>query len=251
MNKKIAISVVSHGQVELLNKYLESIVSCTEVSELVVTHNIPEEDLRIDIPDGVKLHIIKNKKRQGFGDNHNRAFEITDSEFFCVLNPDIWFTSNVFNDLISKMEINPELGLLSTLVLDKNGKIQDSFRVFPSIFNLFKKNIFSRRKPFTYPFDSNDDLIDSEWIAGMFMFFRSSVYRKISGFDEKFFLYCEDVDISLRIKKNNFLIRIHPGLQVYHDARRSSRKNIGFFVLHLKSFLRLYILYPYKAFKIT
>lgn len=246
MNRNIAISVVSHGQVALLNKYLPSIVSCPEISELVVTHNVLENELEVEIPAKVKLIVIKNEGKKGFGENHNQAFKETSSEFFCVVNPDIWLLENVFSKLVTVMSKDENFGLLSTIVLDKEGHIQDSFRNFPDILSLLRRRLV-RRKPHLSIITQKEEIIRPEWIAGMFMFFRSSLYQQILGFDEKFFLYCEDIDISLKTLRHGFSIGVCSDLSVYHDARRDSSKNLAYLKLHLNSLIRLYTLYPKKA----
>ena len=65
-------------------------------------------------------------------------------------------------------------------------------------------------------------------------------YKKMKGFNENYFLYCEDVDMGLRLKKKGFSTLINRNVYVEHNARRDSHKNIKYFLYHLKSYLRLY-----------
>ena len=75
----------------------------------------------------------------------------------------------------------------------------------------------------------------------MFMIFRSDVFREIGGFDEKFFLYYEDVDICWRLRQKGYEIKLIPSVEVIHDARRESRKNWRYARWHLASMARYLI----------
>jgi hypothetical protein len=80
-----------------------------------------------------------------------------------------------------------------------------------------------------------------EWVAGMFMMFRNSAYKKLNGFDEHFFLYYEDVDICVRAWKVGLKVLACPSVSVVHDARRESRRNIRYLWWHLTSMIRYFV----------
>ena len=109
------------------------------------------------------------------------------------------------------------------------GNVQDTKRSYPSIINLIKREIFKIKEK-----NNGED-----WLAGMFLVFRTNVLKKIK-FDNNFFLYCEDVDISLRLtqKKYNFLL--DKKTSVVHIAQKTSRKNLKFTFFHIKSYFYLW-----------
>src|SRR5690606_29874744 len=91
-----------------------------------------------------------------------------------------------------------------------------------------------------YAVRADDPSFFPEWVAGMFMLFRSDAYARLGGFDEKFFLYYEDVDICARIWRQGMKIIACPSATVTHDARRDSRKKLRYMYWHLKSMARYF-----------
>ena len=85
------------------------------------------------------------------------------------------------------------------------------------------------------------------WVNGAFMLFRASVYRGLGGFDERYFMYCEDVDICLRLQLAGFALS-RSSVKVTHAAQRSSRVNIRHLAWHVVSLLRLWTSKPYRDF---
>ena len=102
-----------------------------------------------------------------------------------------------------------------------------------TIFSIFKRLFI--RGHLEYPIPRKSLNIHPCWIAGMFMLFKAKAFESCGGFDENFFLYCEDADICLRLKGMGYEIIGCTDAKVVHDARRYSMKKINFFFLHLKS----------------
>lgn len=238
----ITISIVSHMQMSLIEKLIQQIIDYKEISSIILTHNTLNED-KLKLNSKNKVVEIFNNSPIGFAKNHNNAFNYCKTKYFCVLNPDIEFNDNLFHKLIVEMK-NNNLSLISPLIVNKSSGEEDSCRDFPSILNLLKKNFMSIKPKIL----SINEIIYSEWIGGMFMLFRSDHYMKINGFDDKFRLYCEDVDLCIRIKKNKLKFGTYKKKFVIHDARRNSRKNLKFLYYHFKSLIRLYFKYPNKIF---
>lgn len=113
--------------------------------------------------------------------------------------------------------------------------MEDSARRFPTVATLLKKIFAERREP-DYPVDRGPLVVD--WLAGMFMLFRSDAYRSVGGFDEAYFLYYEDVDLCHRLGSIGSSAIYAPQAEVTHDARRASRREPGLAVQHLLSALR-------------
>jgi len=240
-NPLVCLSIVSHGQGELVCQLLRSIKKhCTGYPlKVVVTLNIEEpfhgRDLQLSHP----LKIRKNKTVQGFGKNHNEAFEKEcDAKYFCVLNPDILLRSNPFPKLIEILE-DSKNGVAGPTLLDSAGRLQDSARRFPS-----PKRIMLRRlgkKGNVDDFRTKDQYIYPDWIAGMFMLFPSRIFSALKGFDERFFMYCEDADICMRLMNDQLRIVCARNVTVIHDPRRQSHRSISHFYWHVCSLCRFFI----------
>jgi GT2 family glycosyltransferase len=227
----VAVSIVSHGHGNMVSRLIAQLLECPEISRIIITKNISEQLL---IPKSPLVCVIENKSPKGFGENHNSAFTRIKEDYFCPLNPDIILATNPFPLLIESLKRH-KAELVAPKVLNESGGIEDSARYFPTFLSLIKKLFFKIHGH--YNLAENHDVFYPEWIAGMFMFFQSSAYEKLSGFDNKYFLYYEDVDICIRLWKNGMKLVVDPSIYVVHNARRASRHNFSHMKMHLKSML--------------
>lgn len=233
-HQPITVSVVSHGQGRLVAALLEDLVRCPDVSAVVLTQNIPEDD--IPCPESLLPHVrlIRNEHPLGFAANHNQAFRQCATPLFAVLNPDIRLDCDPFRPLLEAITASGA-GLAAPTVRNPQGMMEDSARYFPTPVRLAAK-IFRANDGRILVAGHNTVRVD--WVAGMFMLFLSAAFRGIGGFDEGFFLYYEDVDICARLWKTGRKVIFHPGASVIHDAQRTSRKDFRYMMWHMASLAR-------------
>lgn len=234
----VRLSMVSHGQARLANRFLADLELTSEVSELVVTENIPEAGLVL--PTGMPVRRSVNAIPKGFAGNHNQAFEGATERFFCVANPDIRLLSNPFPALLSAMQ-DPRVGLVAPLVLSPLGHPEDNARRFPTPWNLTGKLLGWGDGRHHLPPSSVPSPQPVEWVAGMFLLFRAEAFRDVGGFDAKFHLYYEDVDICARLWKSGWKVMCDPGVTVVHEAQRASRRNLRYMSWHAASMARYFV----------
>ena len=208
------------------------LVDCPEVAEILVTRNIPES---LACNDDTRVLYLENPSPKGFGANHNAAFRRSTQPFFCVLNPDVELTGNPFPELLKALE-RTRAGVVAPLVKSPEGAIADSVRRFPTIRSLVRKALGGDSA--AYALAEGHSEIFPEWVAGMFMLFQRSAFGRLGGFDERFFLYYEDVDICVRAWKDNVPVAVCQRVAVIHDARRDSHRNVIYFLRHLASMAR-------------
>jgi len=234
----ISVSVVSHGQIGLVALLLQDIARhCgLESIELILTLNF-DEPLPFD-PNhfSFSIVVIRNAKPKGFSANHNHALSCARGDYFCVINPDIRFDVNPFPVLIDCFE-NPHIGVVAPLVLGPLGDIEDSTRTFPTPKKIIKKAF---AKTLERDYLPGLDLIHPDWVGGMFMLFRRSVFEILEGFDERYYLYYEDVDICARLKLQSFQAVLCPTSPIVHHAQRSSHNNIKYLRWHIVSMMRFF-----------
>lgn len=221
----------------MVEAIVDKLLTYGQVSKIIITKNIPEQ---LYLPDSPKISVISNDNPEGFGFNHNQAFKFVTEEFFCVLNPDIIFVNNPFNELVAAAQRH-DSAIISPMIKSPNGKIEDSVRYFPTIKSLLNKFFFKYEGK--YIFEADSSIFSPEWVAGMFMLFKTYDFSFVKGFDTKYYLYYEDVDICVRIWEAGRNIIICPYVHVIHDARRTSRRNLRFALWHCRSMLRYLIKY--------
>jgi N-acetylglucosaminyl-diphospho-decaprenol L-rhamnosyltransferase len=230
----ISVSVVSHGQAHLVSRLLRDIRSLgRDDLQIILTVNLPET-LPAEARAQEGVEVIRNATARGFGANHNAAFRAARGEFFCVLNPDIRLAQDPFPALLTALR-EPQVALAAPCIVDGGGRLEDSARRFPTVASLLKK-LFRLAPRLDYPADQPPPSPD--WVAGMFMLFRREAFEKAGGFDARFFLYYEDVDLCRRLRRLGFDVRLVPQATVTHEAQRASRRDLKHMLWHAKSMLR-------------
>ena len=242
MKNVVTVSIVSHRQCLLMEKLLSDLsLHCShDICDVILTINVEES-----VPDvsgyNFPVQIIKNHIPQGFGTNHNAAFKFAHGDFFCVLNPDIRLAMNPFPRLL-ELARQSDVGVVAPRVVNNSGDREDSERRFPTPSELMKKIAGGKSAVWSdvHPVSSPD------WIAGMFMLFPRSVFEKLHGFDERYFLYYEDVDLCARLALAGYKRLVCSDVTVVHDARRSSHGNLRYAAMHLKSIFRFFFSDVYR-----
>lgn len=233
----IAVSVVSHGQGELVAKLLEDLARCSCISEIILTQNIPECEIVCPVSLRTRVRVIRNDQPLGFAANHNQAFRLCDSSMFAVLNPDIRFEGDPFPLLMHAIAVSGA-AIVAPAVRNPHGALEDSIRRFPTFSGLVSKVL--RLSSGSIHFDAESEQFCPDWVAGMFMLFRRDAYADLAGFDEDFFLYYEDVDICVRAWRAGMKIVVCPTVSVVHDARRDSHRSLRHMRWHLASMARYF-----------
>jgi len=210
----------------MVRDLIRDLHSCPEVSQILLTNNIPDS-LRYGFSKKVKVKF--NDRPLGYGANHNCAFRSCRTSFFCVMNPDIRIVKNPFPALIRAMQ-DPGLAVCAPKIVSPAGQEEDSHRQFPDIISLLGKALGGVDGK--VPLGQGRSWERNSWLGGMFLFLRSEAFRKVGGFDEKFFLYYEDVDLCARLICAGYRVRQVPSVSVVHDARRQSRRSITFASWH-------------------
>jgi N-acetylglucosaminyl-diphospho-decaprenol L-rhamnosyltransferase len=234
-SKKISVSIVSHGQSNLIRPLLEDISRLQlQGLELLLTINIPEDETPYQNT-GLSIIFIRNQRPRGFGENHNNAFSLSVGDLFVVVNPDIRLTEFNFDILCESMNMN-FVGVAAPLVVNSSGKVQLTARKFPTTIALLER-LLGIKSSSHYPVGGNSYTVD--WVAGMFMLFRREAFAAVKGFDDdRFFLYYEDVDICRRLKLAGWDVLFDPRTRVEHDAQRASHRSLKYLIWHLTSATR-------------
>lgn len=233
----ITVSIVSHGHGELVGHLLSDLVACTEVSAIILTLNIPEPDIPVPPALVDRLICIRNEAPQGFGANHNQAFRQVATPYFCILNPDIRIFEDPFPALLQSLA-GGAYALAAPMIVNIDGEIEDSARYLPSPWGVFRKLL--GRGDGRYHYQAGDPAFTPDWVGGMFMLVSSEAFRAMNGFDERFFLYYEDVDLCARMTLARRRLILCPQAIAVHDARRASHRSLRFLRWHLGSILRFF-----------
>ncbi|MGR5410985.1 glycosyltransferase family 2 protein [Vibrio sp. PNB22_8_1] len=240
----VFISVVSHGHSSLIQE-LRCLNQLCEDFIVVVKSNIAGDDFN-ELASHDNVFWINEAFGKGFGQNNNLVFSFCQQElgmkeedYFVVFNPDVHMETSELSKLIYLME--NEKSKLSAINLYKDkqqSEYDNSIRMFPSLPQFVKSFLGF----------GNDSILDKskisertkvDWAAGSFLAFTAEHYRALGGFDESYFMYCEDIDICFRSNKIGESVIYYPQVHAYHLAKHANRKLLSkHFLWHVSSVAR-------------
>lgn len=250
----LSVSVVSHGHGAHLLQLLQLLAQ--QPCRVWLTLNIPEPDVLRSLGGGDPqagyvnglsvIHLIHNASPKGFGANHNQAF-IRDQSCpdaarnFAVLNPDLQWSSNPWPAMLDLVG-QDRVGCVYPVQQDTNGHEQDHRRALPTPGALWHRYV----RPKTLTVYSQPA---TDWVNAAMLLFPVEVYRALGGFDERYYMYCEDVDLCLRLQLSGYRLVEASSARVTHVAHRASHRNLRHLAWHLRSLTRLWLSRPYARYR--
>ena len=209
----ITASIVTYNSAPVIGACLEHLVrSTTRPLEIVIVDNVSRDDTLAQLaPWRERVRVQVNAENIGFGCGHNAALAEATGRYFLILNPDIELPPGGLDQLADYLDQHPACGAVSPLLDEGNGSIRGCATMYPgnnytaTAFNLLPGTIAA--------------------LQGACLLVRADLYRKIGGFDPSFFLYAEDLDLSLVIRKRGYELHCLDTLRVRHLGGHSERSH--------------------------
>lgn len=249
--------VLYRNDPSLIRDVLASVRATGGDLRVCVVDNSPTDSLRTVVEES-ECAYIHDPSNPGFGASHNRALrELPASEYHLVVNPDISFPPESMNALLDFLRAEPDVGLVTPRILFPNGEPQYLCKRYPSLFLLFARRFIPGRLQFLVKrwmdrYEMRDcgydRIMEVPYASGCFMLFRRAVLDRIGGFDDRFFLYMEDADISVRVAKDGFRVLYYPGAHVFHHWQRGSHKSLKLTWTSIRSSLYFFSKHGWKLF---
>ncbi len=191
------------------------------------------------------IEYIFNNKNIGFGAGHNTVIDNIKnySKYHLILNPDVSFEPSVIPNLIKAMEKDEELAMIAPKVAFPNGAHQYTCRKYPTVLEMISRKMGIFKKYVQEREYRNLDLTKSfypNFIHGCFHLFKTEDFININGFDERYFLYMEDVDICRKIDAIGKKKMYYPLEEITHILKKGSSKNSKLFIRHFLSSLKYF-----------
>ncbi|MEE9409167.1 MAG: glycosyltransferase [Polaribacter sp.] len=233
--KELSVSLVMYcNDIVELTLAINSALKSSLVGKVYLIDNSPTNALKKLIKlDTERIVYLFQNSNLGFGRAHNIGIKLSEEERFkyhLILNPDVEFKENVLEKLHSYMEGNLKCGMTMPKVLYKNGDLQYLCKKVPTVFELFGKRLpfKSLQKSINnrlelHNFDYNQ-ILNVPYLSGCFMFCRVSCFHKVGLFDDRYFMYMEDLDLS-RSFHRHFETIFFPEVKILHGFRSESRVN--------------------------
>lgn len=242
-NNITASIVVFKNNPVFLSKAIGCFLTGAPNGKLFIVDNSPDDSLR-PLCEGDRIWYFFVGKNIGFGAAHNIAIRKAmerNCPYHVVLNPDVYFEETVLQNLFRFMDDHQGIGLAMPKVLYPDGRPQYLCKLLPSPLTLISRRLGSRLKiihtrnyKYELQFSGYNQIMDVPFLSGCFMFLRMEALKKVGLFDERIFLYTEDIDLTRRIHRH-FRTVFYPHVTIYHYHERASYKNLLTFFHHAGS----------------
>ncbi|TAG47662.1 MAG: glycosyltransferase family 2 protein [Betaproteobacteria bacterium] len=244
--------VVFEPNLESLHAVLSSAQACSDLQSGVVVDNGTSAEAKALVTQFPKFRYELNPDgNAGFGNAHNFAFRsLPAAPFHAVLNPDIRFEPEAIRRLLEAMAADRTIQLTGPALYNADGSQQLLCKRYPSIRALLARRFLPLDVTQWLGFDVDANYfemrdadyareIEPEFLSGALMMFRRDTYERLRGFDERFFLYFEDCDITLRARRLGRAVYV-PGARVTHDWARGSHRSLKLTWVTVVSLVRLF-----------
>lgn len=240
---RISASIVLYKTPE---SQLTRLLDCLARSSICVDiYLIDNSPIALDMPCFHRPNVtyIRAATNRGYGAGHNIALRrlLNLTEFHFVINPDIYFGTTELERMLRFIEQHPQIGQLMPKVIYPDGSLQYLCKLLPTPADLILRRFSfgpltkfaqQRNERFELRHTNYDTVMDVPYLSGCFMLFRTSALKQVGLFDERFFMYPEDVDLTRRMHAK-FRTVFYPGATVVHDHARQSYKTARALWVHL------------------
>lgn len=230
-----------------LSLLLSTILQCSLVKRIYLVDNSPTDKLKYLANDD-RIQYIFNNKNIGYGAGHNIAIRLgisSEVDYHVVLNPDVMFNTGTLDTLANYMDANLAVGHIMPKLIYPNGNIQYVCRLLPTPFDLIGRRFLpsfitkKRNQHFEMCASGYNKVMNVPYLNGSFMFFRLKAVKEVGVFDERFFMYPEDIDITRRIYKHYKTI-FFPYATATHSYERGSYKSTKLLFIHIVNMIKYF-----------
>lgn len=198
----------------------------------VVDNASPDESAKWVKAHYPEVHLIASNENLGFGKGNNGVLPFLSSRYHMLVNPDVTFAPETIQFGMAYMDQHPEIAVLTPRVLNMDGTEQFLPKKEPSIRYLLGGRLEKLGKPFatwreeyTWKNENITAPCNAKFATGCFLLIRTEIFQRMNGFDERFFMYQEDSDLSKRVQEYG-TITYHPDFTVNHAWERENTKKL-------------------------
>lgn len=242
----ITSSIVTYKTSESELKKVQNCLCESSVERIYIVDNSPNDELHQSV-NGFNNNVeyIYGQGNVGYGAAHNIAIRKAIEEganYHIIINPDVYFEKGTIEKLHEYMEVNSDVGLVMPKIINLDKELQYLCKLLPTPIDLigrrfipFKSYVAKRNYDYEMRGSEYDKEISVPFLSGCFMFMRIEALQQTGGFDDNFFMYCEDIDLCRRISMSGYRTMYYPEATVTHAHKKESFKNKAMLRAHIKS----------------
>ncbi len=229
---KVSVVILNYNVRYFLEQCILSVQSAIKTidAEIIIVDNNSEDDSCKMVKDRFpQIRLIENKENVGFSRANNQAVKVAKGEYICILNPDTAVSENTFTKCLDYVETLGNIGALGAYLMDGTGNfLPESKRNVPTpMVSLLKLMGFVKKYYTSHISEEEKGKVDV--LVGAFMFMKRSVYNEVGGFDEDYFMYGEDIDLSYKIVKAGYENQYCGEIKILHYKGESTQKDAVYF----------------------
>ncbi|MFN2413435.1 MAG: glycosyltransferase [Pyrinomonadaceae bacterium] len=216
-------------------------------ARLYIIDNSPTEEINEQLIADDRIEYFHNPQNNGYVAHNIAMKKSIDAKFryHLVLNPDLVFWREVLPTIVKFMDAEHNIGLLIPKVFYTTGELQYLCKLLPTPTDFFARLVLprswaaKRMQKFELRVSRYNRVMNVPYISGCFMFLRNSVLRDVGLFDERFFMYSEDIDLSRRINEKYRSV-FFPHASIVHRHNAESYRNLRLFKIHFENVFRYF-----------
>lgn len=236
--------IVTYNSEPALNRLLSTPNLFSSFSRLIVVDNASRDNTCLRA-DEAGLEVCRLTSNVGFGAAANAGADLVRTDVFALLNPDIAFEDPTGPARLMRQFDDRQVAIVGPQLVLPSGEIQDSARSVPTLTDLLVRRFTGRDAGAIRPMIAQD----VPWVVGGCMVIRKAAFTVVGGFDPRYFLYFEDVDICKRLRTSGWKVRFDPSVTALHDHAAESRGSLWSLATrrHARSAVRFYAANPSHA----
>lgn len=238
MNHPLAVITVTYSPGEYLTRFIDSLAKACDREVLVVLADNGSTDGAPEAAAAAHdwVHLFETGANVGYGTAINMAaraladgaFGPVDPDVMLIANPDVEFQEGSVDELLRCLERHPDAACVGPLIVEPDGSIYPSARAVPTLRNGIGHALFSTiwpSNPWTAAYKDDADMSserDAGWLSGSCLLVRKEAFDAIGGFDERYFMYLEDVDLGDRFGRAGWRNVLCPSSTITHAKGHST-----------------------------
>jgi len=225
------VIIVAHNSARWLEPCLNAVYAHAGGLELdvVVADNESTDGGAELVEEGFPEVRVLRCANKGFAYGNNRAFLTTTAPFVLFVNADAEILSGTLAEVVEELLVRPQLGLVGVRTIDPSGRVNPTIRRFPNAVRTFFEALGAERFPFRASWLGERELdarayereARCDWVSGSFMLARREALLSGGLMDERFFMYCEEPDLCLRLKQAGWEVGYFPSMTILHEDGRA------------------------------
>ena len=225
----VSIIIVNYKSWKHLKNCLDALIHFKEVDfslEVIVVDNYSNDGKLKEFSENYsQFQFIENSGNNGFANGCNLGAIQSKGAYMLFLNPDTLATESTVKEMLTCLKENSNYGIVSCNQLNNNGSFEDFDRIFPNTFTLFGliRALYRKIKPQT---KLENNIIFPDWVSGSVVFMSRKWFSKVCGWNEDYWMYFEDVDLSKKVRDRGGEVALLKDVNIIHNHGGASRINI-------------------------